>query len=516
MSTRLVRNVLSNWTGLFLTMAISFFMSPFLVHSLGDQNYGLWVLILSVTGYMGLLDIGLRVSVVKYVSRLHAVSDFVGLSRTISTALAIYGATGVVIMVITLVLEAVFDRVFSIPPASVPTGRLVLLLAGANVAVTLLLSVFNGLLAGLQRYDRMQAAGISLLLARTAAIVLLINLGFGIVALGAVHLVTQIVNGLIAWRYAVKECPALEIRRSRIELASARTLYSYSGYVMVNNVGRFLLFGSGELIIGMFLGTAAITSYAIAGTVAQYLQQLIITMVMVLHPYSSAADARGEKDNLVNAAVIGTKLSLLIGLPATITFVTVGHTFISLWMGPSYAAVAAPILVVLMLARLVHLSQAGSYEVLLGMARHRVPTLLNLAAGMASVAAGLFLIERFGLYGLAVGSAIPILITHGIIQPLYTNRVLNIGLRIYLQDLVFRPLLAAIPYTVALVVATRLFPPASLVGLGLLIAAHLPIFGLSAFFICFSASERRRLLEAVLGGTFAAALIRPAPSTRAS
>ena len=157
---RFVRNVLSNWTGMAVSMAVAFFMSPFLVHRLGDRQYGLWVLIISVTGYMGLLDVGLRVSVVKYVSQLWTVKDLEGLNRVISTSLAIYGGVGILIMAITIGLELFFASVFTLPVEDVPTARLVLFLAGANVAVSLVNSIPSGVLAGLQRYDRSAAVGI--------------------------------------------------------------------------------------------------------------------------------------------------------------------------------------------------------------------------------------------------------------------------------------------------------------------------------------------------------------------
>jgi len=64
----LIRNIFSNWASVAINLAVAFLLSPFLVHSLGDSAYGLWVLVLSVTGYMGLLDTGLRVSIVKPVA----------------------------------------------------------------------------------------------------------------------------------------------------------------------------------------------------------------------------------------------------------------------------------------------------------------------------------------------------------------------------------------------------------------------------------------------------------------
>jgi len=486
---------LSNWTGMAVSMALAFFMSPFLVHTLGDRQYGLWVLIISVTGYMGLLDVGLRVSVVKYVSHLWTIQDFEGLNRVVSTALAFYAAVGLVIMGITVGLELFFASVFALPPEDVTTARLVLLLAGANVALSLITSIPSGVLAGLQRYDRSAAVGIVTVLARSAAIVAFVAGGFGIVALAVVHLLSQVLFAAMAWRAAQAECPTLSIEGRLVSMETVKSLWSYSAFVLVNNAGRFLLFSSGEIVVGMLLGTAAVTYYAISGTVAQYMQQIVVTMAQVLHPYAAAQQAKGSTAGLKETALMGTKLSLLVGVPITVTVVVVGGQFITLWMGPQYGLVAGPLLIMLTLSRLVHLSQAGAYEVLLGMSRHRVPTILNLLAGILGVGAGALLAGPYGLTGVAAGGALPILLLHGFAQPWYTIRILDISWQSYLWRSVLPPLAAAVPHGLALTLLAYLFPPQSLLTLAVIVTAALPVFGVAALFLCFHADERRQLTQ---------------------
>lgn len=492
---KFLKNVLSNWAGMAAGMAVAFFMSPFLVHTLGDHQYGLWVLISSVTGYMGLLDVGLRVSVVKYVSQLATLKDHDGLNRVVSTALAFYGGVGVLIMIVTLGIEAFFARVFTIEGRDAATARIVLLLGGLNVAATLVVSISSGVLAGLQRYDRSAAAGIATLVFRTILIVALVKAGFGIVALGTVHLIAQIFFGTLAWRAARQEWPTLAAHRSLVSLDTARQLWSYSAFVLVNNVGRVLLFGSSEVVVGSLLGTVAVTYYAISGTIAQYMQQIVVTMAQVLHPYAAAQHAKGSTEGLRTAALMGTRLSLLVGLPITVTVVIVGERFISLWMGPEYGKVAGPLLVVLTTSRLVHLSQAGSYEVLLGMSRHKVPTTLNLTAGVLSVAGGALLAGRYGLNGVAVGGALPILVLHGLVQPWYTGLALGIGWRTYMAQALLPPLAAGVPYALALAAVAWVVPPTSLLTLALVVAGTLPVFAVAGLFLCFDGEQRRRLVS---------------------
>ena len=47
---RVVLNVLSTWGGQAISLGLSFLFTPFIVHSLGDSAYGVWLLTLSVVG----------------------------------------------------------------------------------------------------------------------------------------------------------------------------------------------------------------------------------------------------------------------------------------------------------------------------------------------------------------------------------------------------------------------------------------------------------------------------------
>jgi len=51
------RNVAWNSAGTITHLLAGFVLSPFLVSHLGQTNYGLWILIASLTGYFSVLDL---------------------------------------------------------------------------------------------------------------------------------------------------------------------------------------------------------------------------------------------------------------------------------------------------------------------------------------------------------------------------------------------------------------------------------------------------------------------------
>src|SRR5712692_6089543 len=82
---QIIKNVGSSWFSLGINILVGIFLSPFILHRLGDAAFGIWVLIFSLTGYYGIFDFGIRSSIVRYVSKYTATHDIDEVSRLICT-----------------------------------------------------------------------------------------------------------------------------------------------------------------------------------------------------------------------------------------------------------------------------------------------------------------------------------------------------------------------------------------------------------------------------------------------
>src|SRR5678816_2847734 len=86
---KIARYVLWYVSGMSAGMLVGFVVAPFLIHRLGETGYGLWVLIGSLTGYFGLLDLGVRGSVGRFIAYHRAQGDQRGVNATLTTALMV-------------------------------------------------------------------------------------------------------------------------------------------------------------------------------------------------------------------------------------------------------------------------------------------------------------------------------------------------------------------------------------------------------------------------------------------
>src|SRR5579872_4447746 len=149
LKTQALKNISSSWFGLGVNVIVGFFLSPFILHRLGDDAFGLWVLIFSLTGYYGLFDLGIRSSLVRYVSKFQATNENDQLSRMVNTTMCSCTCLALILMVPTVVGSFYVDRMFHVPVAFLRDARILFFMVGSSLALGFPLGVSGGILEGL-------------------------------------------------------------------------------------------------------------------------------------------------------------------------------------------------------------------------------------------------------------------------------------------------------------------------------------------------------------------------------
>src|SRR5262249_6795964 len=88
------RDSLLSLRGFVVPSGLLLVFTPALLHSLGPEDYGLWMVSLSALGVMSVVEFGLGTTVGKYVAEYRSAGDLHALSATTSIAFALYFALG--------------------------------------------------------------------------------------------------------------------------------------------------------------------------------------------------------------------------------------------------------------------------------------------------------------------------------------------------------------------------------------------------------------------------------------
>jgi O-antigen/teichoic acid export membrane protein len=208
----IARNVLFNWLGTIANMAVGFFLSPFILHRLGDVAFGVFVLANSVVAYLGLLDLGMQSSVLRFVSKGHTKGDHKGASEALSAALWVRLQISALALLLSAAIAMVFPHVFKVPQDLASDARKALFLIGLTTALTMSIGVVGGVISALNRYDLQNYVTLTQTALRVLGVVFVLRTGHGIVGIAISELVATLVGNLLLVWIARRLYPELRIQ----------------------------------------------------------------------------------------------------------------------------------------------------------------------------------------------------------------------------------------------------------------------------------------------------------------
>lgn len=473
----IIKNVGSSWISLGTNILVGIFLSPFILHRLGDTAFGIWVLIFSVTGYYGLFDLGIRSSVIRYVSTYTATHDDDGLARLINTSLATYTAIGTVAMTLTLVGSLFVDRLFRIPPDFLSTARWLFLMVGAAVALGFPTGVFGGILEGSQRFYYVNLTNLVSTLLRAGLIVLALTHGYGLLTVALITVVLPILGSLVRAAIVMHILP-LRFGWKYVDRSAFREIANYSAVSFILMIAYKLRFKTDEIVIGTFLSVTAITYFSIGDRLLDYAAEVVSSLAQIFVPMSGQSDAKGDTDRLRKILVAGNRACALIIFPIAAVLIILGKSVIEAWVGARYVAASYPVLLMLVIPMTCSLAQAASPRILYGMAKHQSLAWVTLMESVANLVLSVVLIGPFGIVGDAAGTAIPLLCTTLFFMPRHLCRLLGVRKRTFLREAYTLPLLLVVPVIVALLLERRWFIPHTYLQVGLQILISFVPYGL--------------------------------------
>jgi O-antigen/teichoic acid export membrane protein len=463
-----VRNVVTGTATKYLLLAVNIglgvFLMPFTLRHLGAAEYGLWMLVASMTYYFQLLDLGYGSGVVRHIAEADARHDLDRVNRIVSTFVIVYAGLGMAAAVgVAAIIAWIIPRFPRLHADQIARAQILLALMGARIAVGFPMTVFGAVTTARQRFALNNSVAIAVALVNGAATYLVLSAGYGLVALVAATTAVGLSS------YAAYACtariamPTLRIRVSAFSRGLVREVTTYSVYLFLIDIAIQIGFNLDNLVIGAVLGTSAVAVYAIALRLADYQRQMCNQFNGLLFPVVVRFDASGRRDALHDLLVDGTRIALTLVVGVTICVVGFGRPLIVQWMGPGFAGSVVP-LYVLALTGVVLVGQGPLGNILLGTGRHRLVAVVALLEALVNLALSLVLVRRYGITGVAVGTALPVLVANLCILLPAACRQVEIGVGTFARLVASPAIVGAVP-AVFVAMALRLWwPPESLIA----------------------------------------------------
>lgn len=417
------RNVSTRYLAIAVEAVLGVLILPFNVSHLGQSAYGLWMLTASITAYFSVLDLGYGGALVKYVAHYRARKDAQALNEILSTAFWVFATFGLITYFLAIGLAASLGSLFRITPDQVEVGRKVLLITSLNVAAGTAFGVYGSVINGFQRYDLNNIVGTISSAATAAVNVLVLSLGYDLVALVTATTLVRLLTYLVYRANAYRVFPALSIRPSLFRLARLRELTMFSVYMLIIDWANKVNYSVDALVVGMFLGTTAVAIWAVGQRVAELTQRLSNQLNEVLFPTIVDCDSAERVAHLQAIFVQGTRLSLATVVPLAGTLAMVAQPLVHAWVGPTFAG-SAIVLQLLSIAVIVRVAGGTATTLLKAAGRHKLVAAASAVSAVCNPILSVAMVSRFGLPGVAVAAFVPLVIVSAfVVFPAACHRV---------------------------------------------------------------------------------------------
>lgn len=219
-----------------------------------------------------------------------------------------------------------------------------------------------------------------------------------------------------------------------------------------------IIFYSDSVVITTFMSTAAVTYFALAANLVEYVRRFIKSMTNVFIPAISGLKAANQKEKLGELLYVGTRYTLLLTVGIGVTLLAYRREFFALWMGPEFGTRSGEVLLILLAPQILAMGMYNFSAMLYGIAKHRALAMMSLAEALLNLLLSIVLVKKFGLAGVALGTAIPQVLNYVVWLPRYACRLLGVSYFDFMRKAVLPPLLTAIPLLLAIIIAKTVHP----------------------------------------------------------
>lgn len=384
-------NVLS--TGWFI--AAGFLLTPFLIARLGTDQYGLYVLILSISGMLGIMDLGLGEATLRYVAFYASRDDIIGVNRTVGATVSIYAVTGVLGWALLFFSAPWVATLLALQPEDLDLAVALLRLTSINLGVMTVSGAYGAIPRALQRFDINTGVTLAQSLFQIVGTVAILLLGWGIYHLVlwtvVVTLFRQILNVVIARRLI----PSLRLLPwpSRDGL---REVFSYGVFATITRVLGMVWQEADRVLLGALVSAASVAYLSVPKNLV--LRGLGATggISAVLFPrFSATQDLQETRRLFLNAVWCMLFLTILLFVPITILL----PDFLRLWIDEEFSRQSAQIGQIIAASCIVRGAFLPYQDLFRGLGKPKYLSVVTVGSGLTNLGVNLLLIPLFGLAG---------------------------------------------------------------------------------------------------------------------
>lgn len=404
---RIFGGTLVSYLNIIVSSVTNLLLVPIYIYYLGDENYGLWLIVLTLISYLGFSHLGIGQSISNFVARSNANQDYASIETGVSTAFWLYFAivTPLIILITIVINAGLLPGLIESSSDFSAVVEPVVLVSSILFLFKLPLTVFGASLRALNLIYLEQLLSLIFTVIQFLCVLLTLYLGYGLIGLSLVYGATGILLGVATLICLKKSTQNLTISIRQFSPDLAFALIRPGGYFFLLQIAGALIAGLDNIVIGKFLGTKEVVPFAVAMKLCFLCMSVLSVIASNLLPSITHAFSQNDSHELRRIYFALLKLCFGMGSLIFLNMMAVGPDFIRLWVGnDSYVGDLCFYLILTHLMINTVLWPADA--IIVGTSRHKLYALTTVFEGLLNLTLSIYLVQLWGVAGVIVATII--------------------------------------------------------------------------------------------------------------
>jgi O-antigen/teichoic acid export membrane protein len=226
-------------------------------------------------------------------------------------------------------------------------------------------------------------------------------------------------------------------------MTTFKKIISFGGMATVIMVANLMRTALDRIIVGKWVGLAQVAVYGLAAQFTEYVITVILQGMNVLTPRFASLEGKNDRIQIKKLFRTSLQISSFLAFGFYMGAILFGEDLIVLWVGTEFVE-AKYVLWILMTGFVLDLAQNPGVSLMFALNKHQLYAWTVTAEALAKILISVMLVSRYGMIGAALGTAVPMVITRILVQPVYVARMLDMSVVEYGKPIVLQMSIAAV------------------------------------------------------------------------
>ena len=482
-----------------ISVIIGVVLTPISLRALGKAEYGLYNSVISVVSMFTLLSLGFNSGYIRFFSNYKKNNDQKSINTLNGMFLLIFSVIGTVSLVLGIVLSLNAKIVFSdgLTEDELKLSKILLLILTVSMSISFPMSVFQNIIVANEKFLFLKVVAIFKTVFSPALSVVLLLLGFRSVALvittSAVNLTADLLY-LFYVKFRLKCGFCFREFDSKI----LKHLFVYTSFVAIHLVVDQVNMNLDKFLIARFKGTEEAAIYTVGFSLYSHFLTIGLAIVPMFTPLVHQIVQRNNENKhkeLSNVFIKVGRIQFVVVMLVASGLVIFGKQFISIWAGEGFEN-SYYVAILLVLSGSIDLIQNLGIEIQRALELHKFRAIAYIIGALFNLILTIFLCQKYGAVGSAVGTAISLVAVQGICINFYYSKKCHLNIARFWIN-ILRMLVGIIPPILLGVFIVNYVDTYRVVNLILSILVYSMAFCVSMWFLSLNKQEKESILSTV-------------------